>query len=164
MIKRNHEKIKESEVEEALISDLSAVKKLLFISKEPTLIARQLLLTKESRLDLLFSYGDSLLLVELKITKFYSEHRKQILRYKKEIERLQSEKELPSGKIQMYLLVTDFLSQELVECTADNIYLFSYSPEAVLENYYQNLFRTTSFLRVKPKDYGVFNLALINRL
>ncbi len=163
MIRQKHEKIKESEVEEALVSDLREVKKLLSIPKEPTLIARQLLLTKESRLDLLFSYGDSLLLIELKITKFFSEHREQILRYKKEIESLQSEKELPSGNIQMYLLVTDYLSKDLAECAADKVHLISYSPEAILENYYQNLFRTTSFLRVKPKDYGVFNLALINR-
>lgn len=161
--KQKHEKIKESEVEEALVSDLREVKKLLSIPKEPTLIARQLLLTKESRLDLLFSYGDLLLLIELKITKFYPEYREQILRYKKEIERLQSEKELPSGNIQMYLLVTDYVSKDLAECAADKVHLISYSPEAILENYYQNLFRTTSFLRVKPKDYGVFNLALINR-
>lgn len=114
-------------------------------------------------MDLLLSYKNSLILLELKTTKYLAEHKVQILRYKKEIERLQKEKELPSGEVLMFLLVVDFLSSELTDCVKDQIRLIKYSPEYILNNYYQSLFRGTHYLRVKPKDYGVFNLALINR-
>lgn len=162
-LKQKHEKIKESEVEEALVSDLSLIKEILMLQTEPKLIARQLPISKDSRLDLLLSYRNSLVLLELKTTKYFAEHKEQILRYKKEIERLQREKELPSGEVLMFVLVIDFLSSELTDCVKDQIRLVKYSPEAILNNYYQSLFRGTHFLRVKPKDYGVFNLALINR-
>lgn len=52
------DKIKESEVEEALVSDLRIIKSLLYLETEPRLIARQLILEDGSRLDLLMSSGD----------------------------------------------------------------------------------------------------------
>lgn len=160
---QKHEKIKESEVEEALVSDLRIIKSLLYLDHDPKLIARQLQLGDGSRLDLLFSCGDFLFLIELKTTKFYPAHKEQILRYKKEIERLQSQKELPSSDVQLYVFVTDYLPNELRDCVIDKVHLITYSPEAVLKIYYQNIFASTHFLRAKPKDYGVFNIGLINR-
>lgn len=92
-------KIKESEVEEALVSDLRIIKTLLYLPTEPRLIARQLQLEDGSRLDLLMSSGDFLFLIELKVTKYFPEHKEQILRYKNQIEQLQVQKELPVGDV-----------------------------------------------------------------
>lgn len=158
-----HEKIKESEIEEALVADLSLLKTILGLGNEPKVIARQLHLNSESRLDLLLSSGNQLILVELKVTRFYSEHKDQILRYKQEIEGFQSNNQLPLGEIVPYLLVTDYLESNYKDCKTSNITLIKYEPEAVLNSYYQSLLKSTHFLRVKPKDYGVFNLGLINR-
>ncbi|MDQ3635436.1 MAG: hypothetical protein M3405_13140 [Acidobacteriota bacterium] len=157
------DKIKESEVEESLISDLSFTKSLLSLANDPKLIARQLSVSKEDRLDLLLSCGDVLILVELKITKYFSAHKKQILGYKAQVEQLQTKKELPFGIVKPYLLVIDSSKNEDKECEESGIVLVKYSPELVLKNYYQNLFKSTQFLRVKPKDYGVFTLGTINR-
>ena len=86
------DKIKESEVEEALVSDLSFTKSLLALPNEPKLIARQLSISKADRLDLLMTSGNQLILIELKITKYFSTHKDQILGYKAQIEQLQIKK------------------------------------------------------------------------
>jgi len=158
-----HEKIKESEIEEALIADLGLLKNILELDNEPKVIARQLHLRSESRLDLLLSSGSEIILVELKVTKFYPEHKDQILRYRQEIEEFQNKNQLPQGKIVLYVLVIDFLESNYKDCKTNNIILIKYKPETVLNAYYQNLLKSTHFLRVKPKDYGVFSLGLINR-
>lgn len=160
---RTREKIKESEVEEALVADLRILKALLGLNVEPKLIARQLRLGSDSRLDLLLTGGNQLILIELKVTRFYSTFIEQISRYKKAIEQLQSQNELPLGNTVLYLLVTDYLPSQLNECLLNNISLIRYSPEAILNTYYQHFLKSTYFLRIKPKDYGVFSLGAINR-
>jgi hypothetical protein len=157
------DKIKESEVEEALVSDLRIIKSLLYLETEPRLIARQLILEAGSRLDLLMSSGDFLFLIELKVTKYFPEHKEQILRYRNLIEQLQTQKQLPAGDVQSYLFVTDCSPSEMRDCIIDKVRIITYSPETVLKNYYQNIFKSTEFLRIKPKDYGVFTLGRINR-
>ena len=158
-----HDKIKESEIEEALVSNLGLLKTILGLSNDPKVIARQLHLRDESRLDLLLSSGNQLILIELKVTSFYPEHKEQILRYKQEIEEFQNNNQLPLGEIVLYLLVTGFLESHHNDCQISSVNLVKYEPEIVLNAYYHNLLKSTYFLRVKPKDYGVFSLGLINR-
>ena len=160
---RSQDKVRESEVEEALISNLDEVRKLLKLAHDPKLIARQLYVDNVSRINLLFTCGKNLVLVELKVTPYYPEHQSQILRYKKEIERLQSINELPSGEIQSYLLVTNHSNTDSNSCEINNVSLVKFSPASIMSSYYQNLLRSTYFLRIKPNDYGVFSLGLINR-
>ncbi len=165
MVQRSqtHEKIKESEVEEALVANLLELKNLLSLKTAPKLIARQLRLKADSRLDLLLASGNQLILLELKVTKFNSAFIEQVIRYKKEIEHLQNKNELPLGNLILYLLVTDYSTDQLEQCKLNNILLVKYSPENILNNYYQQLLKSTYFLRVKPRDYGVFSLGVINR-
>jgi PD-(D/E)XK nuclease superfamily len=160
---RIQDKIRESEVEEALVSNLSIITSLLGLKSEPKLLTRQLHLNTESRIDLLLLSGKQLVLIELKVTRYYSEHKEQILRYRQEIEKLQTQGELPSGQVNCYLMVTSYLPAHLSECQRENVSLIKYSPEIVLSSHYQNLLKSTPFLRIKPNDYGVFSLGLINR-
>jgi PD-(D/E)XK nuclease superfamily len=110
------DKIRESEVEEALASNLTVIASLLGLNSEPKLLTRQLHLNAESRIDLLLLSGKQLVLIELKVTRYYSEHKEQILRYRQEIENLQSQGELPSGQVGCYLMVTSYLPAHLSEC------------------------------------------------
>jgi DNA-binding transcriptional ArsR family regulator len=157
------DKIRESEVEEALASNLSIITSLLGLKSEPKLLTRQLHLNAESRIDLLLLSGRQLVLVELKVTRYYAEHKEQILRYRREIENLQNQGELPPGQVNCYLMVTSCLPAHLSECQREGVTLIRYSPETVLSSHYQNLLKSTPFLRVKPNDYGVFSLGLIDR-
>lgn len=162
--RKSHNNIKESEVEEALVSDLTAIRDLLGLSHDLKLIARQLQLKGgEQRIDLLLSCGKQLLLIELKVTQYRSEHKEQIISYKKELTKLQEANELPAGEILCFLMVTSFLPNDGVNCANDEVALVLYSAEEVLKKYYDNLWTSTHFLRVKPNDYGVFSLGLINR-
>jgi hypothetical protein len=163
MMQQEHKKIKESEVEDALVSNLRILKTLLGFHIEPRLIARQLRLGDESRIDLLLSCGDHLALIELKVTEFHPTYKEQVIRYRKAVEGLQFQKEMPSGEILSYLLVTDYTPDQLRDCIIDKVYLIRYSPESILEAYYLQLWTSTPFLRIRPKDYGVFNLGLMNR-
>lgn len=162
--RKSQNNIKESEVEEAFVSDLKILRDLLGLSRDLKLIARQLYLKDgEQRLDLLLSCGKLLLLIELKVTQYRSEHKEQVLDYKKELIDLQEANELPTGEIVCFLLVTSFLPSNHADCAKAGITLIKYSAEEVLKKYYDNLWTSTPFLRVKPNDYGVFSLGLINR-
>jgi hypothetical protein len=161
---RLHDRVKESEIEEALVSDLRILQSVLGLSNEVKLIARQLhLRNRKRRIDLLLVSGKQLVLVELKVTPFSLENKGQILEYKLELEHLQNHSQLPAGEILCFLLVTDYLSFHFDDCRRSGVALIKYAPESVLKNYYSNLLTSNHFLRVKPKDYGVFNLGLMNR-
>jgi predicted transcriptional regulator len=160
---KTQDKVRESEVEEALVSNLENIKTLLKLSYQPKLIARQLHLDLESRIDLLLMCGKDLVLIELKITPYYDEHLKQILRYRDLIKMLQAQNELPLGDIECYLLVTEYALAQHTSCKVQNVELVKYAPASVMNAHYQSLVRSTYFLRVKPNDYGVFSLGLINR-
>jgi hypothetical protein len=162
--RKSQNNIKESEVEEAFVSDLEILRDLLGLSLGLKLIARQLYLKDgEQRLDLLLSCGKLLLLIELKVTQYRSEHKEQVLDYKRELIELQEANELPAGEIACFLLVTSFLPSNYADCAKAGIALIKYSAEQVLKKYYDNLWTSTPFLRIKPNDYGVFSLGLINR-
>lgn len=138
------------------------MKNLLSLQNEPKLLTRQLHLNAESRIDLLLLSGKKLVLIELKVTRYQLEHKEQILRYLQEIKNLQNQGELPAGQIDCYLMVTGYLASQLDDCQKENVALVKYSPESILSTHYQTLLKSTPFLRIKPNDYGVFSLGLIN--
>lgn len=164
MRKKKRTNIQESQVEEALVSNLLYLKKLLKLTHELRLLARQLRLKSgEQRLDLLIAHGKELCLIELKVTKFLREYIDQINEYRKELHNLQESKELVEGEIRAFLLVTVFTQRERKLCESQNIQIIVYEPLDVLQNYFQNLSTVVPFLKIKPNDYGVFNIGLINR-
>lgn len=117
----------------------------------------------ERRIDLLLASGKTLHLLELKITRFTVEWLEQILDYKNELESLQQQDLLVSGEIQPYLLVVEATQKQIQTCASKNVRLLIYEPLQVLQNYFRVLSASAPFLRIKPNDYGVYNLGLMNR-
>lgn len=162
---KQHNNIKESEIEEAFVSDIIYLKDILNLSNEVKLIARQLRLKSgDQRLDLLIMHGKELCLVELKVTRFNNEYATQVDEYRNELIQLQNDGKLVQGKLRVFLLVTEYSQQQREFCNSLNIELIKYKPIDVLSNYFINLSALAPFLRIKPNDYGVFNIALINRV
>lgn len=161
---KQHNNISESQVEDALVSNLSFLQNILTLESELKLIARQLWIkSREQRVDLLLSGGKDLYLVELKVTKYSDEFLLQTIGYKEELIKLQNQNELVWGNIYSFLLVTEASEKEVVIAKQNNVNLIVYEPLDVLKNYYENLSAVAPFLKIKPNDYGVFSLGLFNR-
>ncbi len=161
---KQHNNISESQVEDAIVANLFYLQKLLNLTNDLKLIGRQLRLKAgEERLDLLLSCGKDLYLIELKVTRFEEKFLKQVLDYKNELINLQNNNELIAGNILIFLLVTEAHKKQIELSKQDNVELIIYEPLAVLKNYYENLSAIAPFLKIKPNDYGVFSLGLINR-
>ncbi len=156
--------IKESQVEEALVANLDYLRRLLGLDQDLRLIARQLRMHQgEQRLDLLLTHGKELCLVELKVTEFDRENLLQTVGYRSELELLQASEQLVQGSIRAFLLVTNYTPADLRLCGSNQVILLKYEPIQVLENYFQNLAALAPFMSIKPNDYGVFSLGLMNR-
>lgn len=159
------ENIREAEVEDALIANLGIFKEILNLDEEVHLISRQLrLVNGKRRLDVLLSHGNQILLVELKTGSFQHEYVEQILSYKSELEKLQLDKHLLNGIIIPILLVAKFKEQDSEICENNKIRLQKYSPVDVLTKYYEKVSNIAKFMKIRPVDLGVFNIALINRV
>lgn len=157
--------IRESEVEDALITYLDILKEVLKVKKEVRLITRQLrMIDGKKRLDILLAVGDEIFLIELKTETFHVDHIKQVLSYKEELEKLQQEKKLISGKIVPVLLVTNFKEKDLRVCEESEIRICDYSPVDILTKYYDKMTSVATFLKIRPVDLGIFNIGLINRV
>jgi len=157
-------RISESQVEDALVANLVFLSKILKLPPDIKLITRQLRLKSgEERIDLLLSSGKNLCLVELKVVKFSEEWLKQILSYRNELIHLQNAGALVAGNIVCFLLVTNAKDRDIEMAKQNNIELIVYEPLDVLKDYYNNLSAVAPFLKIKPNDYGVFSLGLINR-
>jgi len=156
--------ISESQVESALVANLSFLKNILRLSYDLKLIARQLRMKSgERRLDLLLSGGKNLYLIELKITPYSEEHLKQIILYKEELRELQLTGSLIDAEILLYLFVTEANNVQIELSNKKSVNVIIFEPLDILKSYYQNLAVLTPFLNIKPNDYGVFNIGLINR-
>lgn len=164
-MKKVIENIRESEVEDALITYLDILKEILNVTEEVRLITRQLrLVNGKKRLDILLAVGDELFLIELKTELFHKNHIKQILSYKEELEKLQQDKKLIGGKIVPVLLVTDFKETDFKTCEESGIRIYIYSPVDILTKYYDKVASIATFMKIRPVDLGVFNIGLINRV
>lgn len=163
MKQKHHNNISESQVEEAFVSNLLYLQQVLGLETPLSLIARQMWLRDgDRRIDLLLASGKTLHLVELKITRFETEYLNQVLDYQTELQNLQQQELLIPGTIQSYLLVTSATQQHMQNCASQKVNLIVYEPLDVLQNYYRVLSATAPFLKIKPNDYGVYNLGLMN--
>lgn len=157
-------KISESQVEECLVSNLTFLKNILNLKLDIKLIGRQLKLKGgDKRLDLLILHGKEIYLIELKITKFSQEYVNQVSEYKEELINLQQKGELINGEIISCLLVINASEENIKYAINQQVNVIIYEPLEVLKSYYEYLSISASFLKVKPNDYGVFNIGLIHR-
>ncbi len=164
MLIKKEKNISEGQIEDALVTNLTFLAKLLQLPIDLKLITRQLRLKSgDERIDLLLSSGKSLCLVELKVVGFSEDWLKQILSYRGELIRLQNIGELVAGKIICYLMITDARDKDFELTKQNGVSLIVYEPIEVLKDYYNNLSAVATFLKIKPNDYGVFSFGLINR-
>ncbi|MBI1882785.1 MAG: PD-(D/E)XK nuclease family protein [Chlamydiae bacterium] len=129
------------------------------------IISRQLKLKLgKQRLDLLVAHGKELCLIELKVTRFSNEYISQVSDYRDELTKLQMQGERVDGRLRVFLLVTGLSNEDKKLCNLHNIEIIEYKPIDVLKQYFQDLSTVAPFLKIKPNDYGVFNIGLINRV
>lgn len=161
---KQHNNISESQVEDALVSNLFYLKKLLNLSNDLRLIARQLRLKSgEKIIDLLVADGKDLCLIELKVTKYSNDFLNQIIEYKKELIQLQNQGKVVNGRIKSFLLITKATKEQIKKSNQNDVELIVYEPLDLMKDYYRSFSAVATFLNIKPNDYGVFSLGLINR-
>lgn len=154
--------IRETQIEDVLVNAPVLTKKILNLNDEPRLIGRQMLLPS-GRLDILYTYKNNFLLLELKAVPFQRKFIKQILDYKYDLIGFQKDGKLLRGDIQPYLLCPKIKRGEKQIGFNEGVTCLSYNPEEVLKYFYQNIRPLASFVEIKPIDIGIWNLHLINK-
>ena len=154
--------IRETQIEDVLVSAPILTKKILSLDDEPRLIGRQMLLPS-GRLDILFTYKSNFLLIELKAVPFQRKFIKQVMDYKNDLIGFQNDGKLLRGNIQPYLLCPTIKNAERQFGLSEGVTCLNYSPEEVLKYFYQNIRPIASFVEIKPIDIGIWNLHLVNK-
>lgn len=163
MPRRPASEVRESAVEDALATYPDILAKTLGLRAPIKIIGRQLQLPN-GRLDLLALCEDRLDLIELKVEPFKKEFLAQVASYRTDIEHLQKGGELPSSHLDVYLLVPFCLDGDAKACEAKQVKLIAYSPARVLEAFFSSFSEIAPFVALRPMDYGVWNIRLINRV
>ncbi len=153
--------IRETQIEDVLVSAPLLTRNILNLSEEPRLLARQMILPS-GRLDLLYAYQTDLLLLELKVVPLQQKFIQQVSDYRNDLTTFQNNGKLIHGNIKTYLvcpIVSTFLKTQALN---QNISCVEYSPEDVLQFFYTNLKPIASLAEKKPIDIGIWNLHLIH--
>jgi hypothetical protein len=155
--------IRESQIEDILVSAPVLTKTVLRLQDEPRLLSRQMLLPS-GRLDLLYAHRTELLLIELKAVPFQKQHLRQVCAYLDDLHNMQKNGALVQGQISPYLLVTHATSTQSQTASASKIICLTYNPEEILTYFYKNLKPIALFTKTKPIDIGIWNIHLIHNL
>lgn len=156
-------KVQESQVEDALAIHPNIFADIVGIYSPISLLFRQRSLPS-GRLDLLYAAGSELLLVELKVEPFRASFIKQVLGYADDLYALQEQDTLVQATIKPYLLCPSFSDRQFSECESAGVTPVTYSPEEVLKSFYARLQSIASFVSIKPRDHGIWNIHLINQV
>jgi hypothetical protein len=156
--------IRESQIEDVLASYPDIIREILGTQDELSLLGRQKVLPSGNKLDLLFACGIKLVLVELKVDPFQDEFISQINGYRDELIDLQTNNKLVNGEVIAYLLCPSFSAEQKQMCLDKGVQPIEYSPELVLESFFARLRNLANFITLKPADYGLWSLHLLNRL
>jgi hypothetical protein len=155
--------IRESQIEDILVSAPILTKNILRLEEDPRLLSRQML-TTSGRLDLLYAHRTNLLLIELKAVPFQKQFVHQLSGYVSDLLKLQREGQLLQGQIYPYLLVTQATQTHFRTATANGIQCVVYNPEEVLKYFHDNMKPIALFTETKPIDIGIWNIHLIHNL
>lgn len=155
--------VRESQVEDILVSAPILTKRILSLEQDPRLLSRQMLIPS-GRLDLLYAHRTELLLVELKVVPFKKRFVRQLCTYADDLRNLQQRGELLQGKISPYLLVTHATPSQCEAALANEIVCRPYDPEEILRYFYSNLKPIALFTETKPIDIGIWNIHLVHNL
>lgn len=153
--------VRESQIEDILVSASVLTRRLLNLEDEPRLLVRQMILPS-GRLDLLYAYQAKLLLIELKAVEFTGDFLDQVLSYKTDLAEYQKRGRLLHGDIDPYLLCTETTSSEESLATQRGVRLTKYDPKEVLDFFFKNFKPIASFTKTKPIDIGIWNLHLVH--
>ena len=151
--------VRESEIEDVFAQYPELLKRVLGISEDIYLLARQKPLPS-GRLDLVYSCMSNLLLIELKAEQFNKTFLRQVLSYRDEISSLQQRGKFVIGDVMPYLVCTDFSKEAKELADSQGIHLCSYDPADVLSQFYRNAPLDTKYLSVLPTDKGVWRIGL----
>ena len=121
-------KVRESQVEDVLATYPEVTQRLLGSQHELRLVARQMPL-QSGRLDLLFSAGARLLLIELKVEPFKRDFLSQVKSYSRDLTDLQEEDSLVAAPIDLLLLCPQFTSSQEQLCLSEGV-----RPVSILPN------------------------------
>lgn len=155
--------IRESQIEDVLATYPEVAQRLVGSQQEMRLIARQMSL-RSGRLDLLFSAGTRLLLLELKVEPFKPDFVSQVKSYAQDLLDLQRVGALIGAPIDSLLLCPQFTSSQEQLCLAEGVTPVSYSPEDVLLAFYGHVGSLATFISLRPSDHGLWNIHLIHRV
>ena len=153
--------VRESQIEDVLVSASVLTRRLLNLEDEPRLLVRQMILPS-GRPDLLYAYQTRLLLIELKAVEFQRDFLDQVLSYKTDLAGYQQRGKLLHGDIDPYLLCTEATSSEESLAAQRGVKLTKYDPKEVLIFFYQNFKPIAFFTETKPIDIGIWNLHLVH--
>ena len=160
----NKVEIRESQIEDILSTYLDLTKNILSIEGELSLIGRQKHLPSGGILDMLLLGNNQLHLLELKVEESRKSFCDQIIGYKSDLEILQNQKELPGIPVNLYLVCPYFSEKDIRYCLSNSIKPITYSPYDLLRSYYFRVKSIANFIELKPKNHGVWNLYLLNRI
>jgi hypothetical protein len=155
--------IRETQIEDILVSAPSLMQETLRLDEEPRLIGRQIILPS-GRLDMLYAYQKDLFLVELKVAAFQKKFINQVINYRNDLQLFQQQGKLIQGYIQPFLLLPEINISNKKLTESAGIICESYNPENILKYFFSEKLRPiTSFVENKPIDIGIWNIHLINK-
>ncbi|GHT53723.1 hypothetical protein AGMMS49982_17260 [Bacteroidia bacterium] len=155
--------IRETQIEDILISSPTLMKETLKLEEEPRLIGRQIIVPS-GRLDMLYLYQKDLFLIELKVATFQKKFIQQVVTYRDDLQIFQNQGKLIKGYIQPFLLLPEISVANKKLAEADGVLCKEYNPEDVLKYFYSEKLRPiASFVEYKPIDIGIWNIHLINK-
>lgn len=153
--------ISEKVIEDIFTIDKSILAELLSVNpSELSLVSRQKIL-KSGKLDLLYLFNDELLLIELKVVRFYADIIKQIEAYHGDLIELQKNNKLINANIKKYIFVLSSNENEKKQCQSFSINVIDYKPKEILYKFYENFKELSHFLKIQSGDYGVVRLSLL---
>jgi len=155
--------IRESQIEDILVSAPVLTKSLLHLEDEPRFLCRQMTMSS-GRFDLLYTYRTELLLLELKVVPFKKQFIEQLCAYRNDLLKMQEDGDLIQGRICTYLLITEDVRIKHEVRSVDDVKCIVYDPAEVLSYFYKNMKPIALFTETKPIDIGIWNIHLIHSL
>ena len=155
--------IRETQIEDILVSSPVLMKETLKLEEEPRLIGRQIIVPS-GRLDMLYAYQKDLFLIELKVATFQKKFVQQVINYRNDLHLFQKQGKLIQGDIRPFILLPKINSNNKKSAETEGVFCEEYNPEVILEYFYSEKLRPiTCFVENKPIDIGIWNIHLINK-